>query len=69
MGITSFEWFPVNVIHEEEVLQVSTTRYDPRPLSEMLKRLLRERGESYRGASIRAGLDYGALFRFVETCC
>ena len=45
---------------------MSTTRYDPRPLSEMLKRLLRERGESYRGASMRAGLDYGALFRFVE---
>jgi len=45
---------------------VTMKEYDPKPLAEMLKRLLQERGESYRGASMRAGLDYGALFRFVE---
>lgn len=45
---------------------MTTTKYNPKPLAEILKRLLRERGESYRGASMRAGLDYSALFRFVE---
>ncbi len=45
---------------------MTTTKYDHRPLAALLRKLLRERGESYRGASMRAGLDYGALFRFVE---
>ena len=40
--------------------------YDAAPLAELLRRLVAERDESYRKASLQAGLDRGALFRFVE---
>lgn len=40
--------------------------YDPEPLAALLRRLAAERGESLRKASLNAGLDRGALFRFIE---
>lgn len=40
--------------------------YDPKPLTALLQRLVAERGESLRKASLSAGLDRGALFRFME---
>ncbi len=40
--------------------------YDPKPLTILLQRLVAERGESLRKASLNAGLDRGALFRFME---
>ena len=43
-----------------------TTDYDPRPLAEFLKALLKERNESYREASLRAGLDHGAIHRYIH---
>ena len=42
------------------------TTYDPKPLTTLLQRLVAERGESLRKASLSAGLDRGALFRFME---
>ncbi len=38
--------------------------YDPEPFAALLRRLLAERGESHREASLKAGLDHGAVFRF-----
>ena len=43
-----------------------TETYDPEPLAALLRRLAAERGESLRKASLNAGLDRGALFRFIE---
>ncbi len=40
--------------------------YDPTRLIEALEGLLAERNESYREASLRAGLDHGALYRFLQ---
>lgn len=43
-----------------------TSKYDPRPLAHVLRRLMAEQGVSHRQASLRAGLDRGAIYRFVE---
>ncbi len=40
--------------------------YDAAPLAALLRRLVAERGVSYRKAALQAGLDRGALFRFIE---
>ncbi|RLC56549.1 MAG: hypothetical protein DRI79_04495 [Chloroflexi bacterium] len=40
--------------------------YDPTRLVATLERLLAERNESYREASLRAGLDHGAVRRYVR---
>lgn len=37
------------------------------PWAVLLERLRQERNESYREASIAAGLDHGALHRFIKT--
>lgn len=42
------------------------TGYDPSEFIPYLKRLLAERNESYRQASLGAGLDRGAVWRFIE---
>ena len=39
-------------------------RYDPEPLVRMLEHLRHERNESYREASLRAGLDQEAVRRY-----
>jgi len=39
-------------------------RYDPEPLVRMLEQLRTERNESYRDASLKAGLDHGSLRRY-----
>ena len=41
------------------------TRFDSQRLAEVLDRLRRARNESFREASLRAGLDAGALRRYV----
>ncbi len=41
-------------------------KYDPRPLAQVLRQLMEEQGISHRQASMRAGLDRGAIYRFVE---
>jgi hypothetical protein len=40
-------------------------RFDPQRLAEVLDRLRRARNESYREASLRAGLDAGAVRRYI----
>jgi len=40
--------------------------YDPTRLVAVLKGLLTEQNESYREASLRAGLDHGAVRRYVR---
>jgi transcriptional regulator with XRE-family HTH domain len=40
--------------------------YNPLPLAQMLRRLMEERGTSQRQASLEAGLDRAAMYRFVE---
>jgi len=42
------------------------TGYDPSEFIPYLKRLLAERNESYRQASLGAGLDRSAVWRFME---
>jgi len=42
------------------------TGYDPSVFIPYLRRLLAERNESYREASLGAGLDRSAVWRFVE---
>jgi len=44
----------------------SKEEYDPQPLAEFFKGLLAERNESYREASLRAGLDQQALGRYIR---
>lgn len=41
-------------------------KYDPKPVVQVLRRLMEERGTSQRQASLEAGLDPSAMFRFVE---
>jgi len=41
-------------------------RYDPSQLVPVLEKLLEERNESYRQASLQAGLDHGALGRYLR---
>jgi len=43
-----------------------TADYDPQRLAEFLEALLKERNESYREASLRAGLDHGAIRRYIR---
>lgn len=40
--------------------------YDARPLAAYLEQLLAERNESYREASLRAGLDHQAMRRYTR---
>ncbi|HXK43846.1 MAG TPA: hypothetical protein PKV82_13580 [Anaerolineae bacterium] len=47
-------------------MDTSDKNYDPQPLTALLQRLVAERGESLRKASLNAGLDRSALFRFTE---
>jgi len=42
------------------------TDYDPGPLAAYLEQLLAERNESYREASLRAGLDHQAVRRYTR---
>jgi len=40
--------------------------YDRKAFAEYLERLRQERNESYREASLRAGLDHGSLARYIK---
>ena len=40
--------------------------YDPEQLTTVLEQLLEEHNESYRQASLRAGLDHAALGRYIR---
>lgn len=40
--------------------------YDREAFAEYLERLRQERNESYREASLRAGLDHGSLARYIK---
>ncbi|MBN1933945.1 MAG: helix-turn-helix transcriptional regulator [Anaerolineae bacterium] len=40
--------------------------YDPQPLAQALRRLMAEHGLSHRQAALQAGLDRGAMYRFVD---
>jgi transcriptional regulator with XRE-family HTH domain len=41
-------------------------QYDPKPLAKMMRRLMAERELSDRQASLQAGLDRAALYRYLE---
>lgn len=41
-------------------------RYDPRPFQELLLILLSKSGESYRQASLAAGLPHNAIFKYLR---
>lgn len=41
-------------------------RYDPEPFRELLRMLLSKSGESYRQASLAAGLPHNAIFKYLR---
>lgn len=41
-------------------------RYDPKPFQELLLILLSKSGESYRQASLAAGLPHNAIFKYLK---
>jgi len=40
-------------------------QYDPKPFQELLRMLLSKSGESYRQASLAAGLPHNAIFKYL----